>query len=464
MNPFGLNHLKATIRASPIAALKRRPKSNTGGLFRILAGTAGGQIVALIGMPILARLYTPSDFGFLAVVTSITTIVGTVAALRFELAIPIAKSEHEAFSLATLGLLSSLSTLLVGSLSILIWGNWLSEALLGGRSAIWLWCIPTIAAAIGIFTVLNQLAIRGRRFGEIGRRSFVQAAAVVIIQSSTGAAGLRPGGLILGLGLGQAVGAATLARGARLHASEARPSRGYASLRRVARSYRRFPLLLAPAGLINIIGLQAPILVFAQFYGPDVAGWLGLTQRVIALPIALIGTAVAQVFLAELSHKYRSNPADCHKMFIRASRKLALFGGIAALGLAFGGPWMFTLAFGREWSPSGVYAQALALSLAAQFVAAPLSQTLIVFGKVAAQLYWDASRLVLVVGLVSLAARLEASPICAVWVMGAASAAAYIASWCLSYRSTNRAHREASERGRLSDPDIRKESHSLPSA
>jgi O-antigen/teichoic acid export membrane protein len=48
----------------------------------LVGGTAVGQAIVVLASPILTRLYTPEDFGVLAVYASLLGILSTVAALR----------------------------------------------------------------------------------------------------------------------------------------------------------------------------------------------------------------------------------------------------------------------------------------------------------------------------------------------------------------------------------------------
>src|SRR4051812_8630582 len=61
----------------------------------MVTGTALGQAASVMLAPVLTRLYTPDQFGYLSVYTAALTIFGVIAALGFELAIPIATSEFE---------------------------------------------------------------------------------------------------------------------------------------------------------------------------------------------------------------------------------------------------------------------------------------------------------------------------------------------------------------------------------
>ncbi|MBQ1075058.1 lipopolysaccharide biosynthesis protein [Micromonospora sp. C31] len=411
------------------------------GVLSIAAGSAGGQLLALAAAPLLARLYRPTDFGTFAVVTALVAIIGTVAALRFEMAVPLPERERDAHALVVLGCVAACTTAVVGAVAVGVWGGRL--AALFGQPALehWLWMVPPAAAAMGVVLVLNQLAVRRRRFGVIGRRNLAQSAAIVTTQLAAGLAGLRPGGLALGLGAGQIASALVLLRGAGLWARQTRAGRR--DLLRVSRRYRRFPLLLAPSGLLNVLGTQLPVLLVAAWYGSAVAGWLGMTQRIIAVPTALVASAVAQVYLAEMSRAVRESPGSARLIFVRATRKLVLVGAVSAMAVAVAAPTAFGLVFGAQWRTSGTYAQVMALFMATQFVATPLSQALVVFERHGWQLGWDVGRALLVSGAVCVVAVSGLPPLAAIWSLSVTGALAYAASWWMALRVVTAAARAA---------------------
>ncbi|MBM0225779.1 MULTISPECIES: lipopolysaccharide biosynthesis protein [Micromonospora] len=420
---------------SRLRAVRGRMTASRRGVLSIAAGSAGGQVLALAAAPLLARLYSPADFGVFTIVAALVTTIGTVAAFRFELAVPLPERERDAQALVALGLAAAAATALLGTVAVLLVGD--GVAGLFGRPELrpWLWLVPPAAAATAAVLVLNQMAIRHRRYGSIGRRNFLQSATMVTTQVVAGAGGLRSGGLSLGLGMGQVVGALVLLPGARSADPEVRAGRRLRHLWESAVRYRRFPLLLAPSGLLNILGLQLPILFIAYWYPASVAGYLGLTQRVIAMPAALVASAVAQVYLAEISRAVRGDGEGARRIFVGASRKLTLVAGPAALAVVLGAPAVFAVVFGAPWRTSGAYTQALALYMAAQIIASPLSQTLIVLERQGLQLAWDVGRVVLVTGAVVAAARSGASALTAIWALGVSGAVAYGAAWLMSLRA-----------------------------
>ena len=402
------------------------------GVLAILFGTAGGQALVLMAAPVLSRIYSPSDFGVFAVISAVVTMLAMVTALRFDLAVPLPVEDEDAYALFALGVVSSLCLTVLGLVAISLFGHLLAQRFHVLDVMPLLWLAPVIAGATAIYTLLSQLAIRHHRYTTIARRNVAQSAAVAVTQISTGLLGFAPGGLVVGLGVGQLTSALTLGRGAGLRSPAARAGITLRRLRACASSYKKFPLLLAPAGLINVAGTQVPVVLVASWYGADVAGWLGMTQRVLALPVMLIGTTVAQVYLGRIAEAARRDNNEIRALFSRTSRRLLLIGLPVGIFAAVLGPWVFPLVLGSQWSASGLYAQALSMSLAAQLIAAPLSQTLTVLVHQVLQLIWDIGRLLITSGAVAVCWLLGASATTAVWSFGAAAATAYVASWFLS--------------------------------
>src|SRR5580700_1459504 len=74
--------------------------------------TALGQASFVIALPVLSRLYTPSDFGLFTIYLSIVNIGGPIVGLKFESALFAARTRQEegttlALSLLTMMIMSS---------------------------------------------------------------------------------------------------------------------------------------------------------------------------------------------------------------------------------------------------------------------------------------------------------------------------------------------------------------------
>ena len=73
----------------------------------LLTGTTAAQIIPFALSPILTRLYSPDDFGVLALFFSICSILSVVAAGRYELSIVIPEKDEEAANIVALSIFVS---------------------------------------------------------------------------------------------------------------------------------------------------------------------------------------------------------------------------------------------------------------------------------------------------------------------------------------------------------------------
>jgi len=139
----------------------------------------------------------------------------------------------------------------------------------------------------------------------------------------------------------------------------------------LARRYRKFPLTDSWSGLLNSLSIQLPTMLLAMFFSQSVVGYYALGTRVIQLPMALIGSAIAQVFFQRASEARHENQlAPVVQATYKRLVGLGLY-PIAVLGIV--GQEAFTIIFGAQWSEAGVYAQIVSPWRLFVFVGSPMS-------------------------------------------------------------------------------------------
>lgn len=425
---------------------RRHQRSRRRGVGTLIGGTAAGQLVTIAAAPILSRLYLPAEFGTFSIIFGVSVIVASVACGRLELAIVLPEDDGDAFAVAWLALTWLAVTTVTAAAVVLLMGGALSTAFHRPDIQPYLISVPLLVLLIGTFAILNQLAIRHQQYRSIAFRNFLQQSTGSAAQVSAGWAGLGVPGLIAGSAVGQLGGVLALLRPSHLAGPASRAGLRLRGLRGQFVRYRRFPLFLAPAALINNLGQQAPLLLTGLLFGTSAAGWMALTQRVLAVPVVVVGTAVAQVYLGALSRAARSSIPECHSLFRRTSRRLLIIGCIGAVTTAAAAPFLFGAVFGPDWVESGRIAQAMTPYFAAQLLASPLSQTLIVFERVLLQLVWDVLRLVAVVAPVLLCWWTGQSVVATVLALSLGGTLAYLVLWVLCWRTLTRASQEARDR------------------
>ncbi|NES18710.1 MAG: oligosaccharide flippase family protein [Symploca sp. SIO3E6] len=373
----------------------------------LTSSTALAQALTIVASPVLTRLYTPEDFGILAVYTSLLSLLVVVGSWRYQLAIPIASNDLVAanvlaLSVITLVIMTLLSGFAMGLLGshIVTWTN-------APELQPYLWLLPLGLIGAGMYQVLNYWAIRKQTFGYLAQTKLSQGLGQLITQLVLGLIDLRPLGLLVGDVVGRMAGSSRIATLAWKQSQTVFREISVPQMRSVASRYWRFPVLSGSSALLNSAGLQLPALLIAAFYGTQVAGWFALGQRIIGIPMALIGISVSQVYFSEAARLLQDNPEELRPFFFKTTRRLLAIGILPIGIIAMGGPWLFNLVFGKAWLEAGKYVQILALMFLVQFVVVPLSQTLNVLERQDLQLAWDASRLLLVIGSLQISTILE---------------------------------------------------------
>src|SRR5438093_12405217 len=113
--------------------LRARRSTFLGSVLTMAGGNALGQALTVAVSPVLTRIYSPTDFGVLAVQVSLLSIILIFAGLRYEFAIPLPKDDGTAAALLTLALSIVVGmSALTGGVVWLVGGRALAAAGAGG--------------------------------------------------------------------------------------------------------------------------------------------------------------------------------------------------------------------------------------------------------------------------------------------------------------------------------------------
>ncbi len=354
-----------------------------------MTGSVIAQAVPILLSPVLTRLYTPEDFAAFALFMSVTAVISVVAAGRYDQAILLPSDDADALNVVALcGLILSCLCLLLIVIIAVSYGSLPAEwlATLHGE---WLYLLPPAVFATTSFQILSVWNNRCARFPQLAMARATQGTAAGLAQCGLGYGAWHSAGLIWGLVAGQCAGLFMLLRYNWRSLQAGRVHLSHRLMARNAYEYRRFPLLSTWGSLFDSGAFLMVLLVISHNFTANITGLFSFTQRVLAVPLFLISSAIAQVLHQRIA---RMNNEDGHGILPYVLRAALFLSAIAipfvAL-LALFGVELFSFAFGADWAEAGRYAGLLSVAVGIRFIVSPLTVVLSLNHNVRSGVQWQ---------------------------------------------------------------------------
>ena len=333
----------------------------------LVGGTAGAQLLVVLASPLLTRLYSPEDFGLLAVYAGILGLLSVIVSLRYQLAIPLPGNDEEAASIAVLSLIMVVITTLCSAVAVWLGGDQLVSLLNTPNIAPYLWLIPVGLLLVGIYQVFQYWAIRTKAFSNIAKAKVTQSLGMLFTQIAGSTFG--PIALILGRIVGQSAGIFRLVNSASKNSNSAFEGVSFTKIKDAGIRYNKFPLVSTWAGLASSAGTQLPPLIIAALLGVSSAGLFSLAQRVLSQPMSIIGKAISDVFYQRASQAFREGGLDL--IVKKVFSTLLVLALVPAIIFFIYAPELFKVVFGEEWYSAGIIARWMVPWMLADFVVSP---------------------------------------------------------------------------------------------
>ncbi|WP_417145388.1 lipopolysaccharide biosynthesis protein [Porphyromonas sp.] len=265
----------------------------------LISVSVGVQLIALLLLPWVSRLYTPDTLGDLALILSIATLLSIAVGGRYDQAIVVCQEPLERDHLLRLTLwITGVITLILFALTPVIEPRIVATryATLQGK----LWLIPPVVCALGLSTTLSNYALSLGHFKRIATSKAVQ--------------GLGNNGLKVGFGLfsptvwslwGAQIASTLLALvpllpSLKQHKTINDPT-NHRGLKFVARKYRVFPIFSLPQTLITTLLGSILILMLPLGYTTVEVGLVSMATMLARRPVQLIADNISQVYLNRLA-------------------------------------------------------------------------------------------------------------------------------------------------------------------
>jgi len=336
-------------------------------------GTILAQVIVVAASPILTRLYTPSDFGLLALFLGVVGSVMPAVCGKFEAAIVVAKTVRESEQVLGISLLVALAVSLLAFLGIWFYGDWLVQIIDAGGLGQQVLLIPLALFFGGVLKSFNYYSNRLGEYRVISQSKILAAFISVALSIALGWFGLHYG-LLLGSVATTALVNLWLLYNYRQRLNIKLLCWNWRK-KILVRRFRDFPLYNASTGLLDGLTLALPVFFLSRYFPDSVVGYYALMIRVAMAPLHFLSTAVSQVNIKKVADMVQKHQ-PVRPYLLKATLMLLIAVLPLMLFLLLSAPPLFELLFGDEWRIAGTYLKILIPGLALKFVASTLSSTL----------------------------------------------------------------------------------------
>ena len=346
-----------TILAAQEPVLRKGGGSFAGSTAILASSTALAMGFAILAAPITARLFGPDVFGLGAIFVSGAFIIGQVAALRYEMALVLPKTDKDAAPLLCVCGMAVLCVAMVVFALTWLCGEWILRKLNASELAPYLWLFPIHALLLSVELSLRFWNTRHERYVLVALGGMLLVVPVTAAELIGGGCGFRTGGnlaalRVIGLSVPSVVLLWFLLR------DDGRfliKNCTWSKMKAAAVTYKKFPLFDSWSILLNSASYHAPVYFLSVFFGPSATGFYGKALQLLYLPSSVLARSVGQVFLqrsAALQTEGKSLAPLVNSVFGR----MITVGTLMFAMVAVIGPDVFGLFLGARWAEAGVFA------------------------------------------------------------------------------------------------------------
>ena len=343
----------------------------------VAVGVGLGPLVQLLATPLLARMYSPADFGQLALFASVVSVLTVVACLRYEGAIQVGE-DSEVDSIVWASVAAALLIFVVGMVALLLGAPQDTFESLHNlyEDARW---VPVVAACAGVIAVASNLTLRTNRY--VRNALLRSGASVVFVAIALGSSGIT-------LLHANAMAFTCMGLVAVVYLWRSVQKVRLANVWQVAQIYKKYPLLLAPTSLLDAVALTLPVMFISGSYGLDATGHYAQIQRLIGAPVLLAGVIAGQLFTKRSGELYRAGESS-RALLWKVTGTLAVGAAVAILAIALFGEPLCQLILGGAWRVDTQFLLLVTIPLFVRAIVSPVTTVFLTHNHIEVAVKWQ---------------------------------------------------------------------------
>ena len=324
----------------------------------LFTGTMLAQAIPFLFEPVISRLFLPEEFGVFELYVAFVMMIGSIATLRYEMAIILPSNHLKAVNIMGLSFLFTIIISLLSLLGFAFFGDIISQVLNNTQITNYYWLIPVGILVFGTYRSLSYWFMRKKSFALIGATKITESTTKATTTTAFGFLHFSSFGLIFGQFLGQLFSTIPLLWQLFKKDRKLMSFISWEQMKLQAKEYIIFPKVNVPQTIIDMLQLSGVIFIISAYFNPDILGQYSKAIRIMLIPLSLIGTSINQVFYQKAANLFQKGE-NIRPQTVKISLILALISGpFIIIGILYS-PQIFTFVLGENWYEAGAFASIL---------------------------------------------------------------------------------------------------------
>ena len=338
----------------------------------LITGTTIAQLISILLTPIIARLYTPEEFGFYGFYLSLVGVLTVIASGRYHLALFIVKHRSKAVYILKSTILVTFFMAIVISLMLLLFRFFY------GYFSPWFYILGVIVLNAALIEVFSIYANTKGQYKLMSANMIIRSIVANLIFILLGFLQYGRVGLMLGIILGQF---SQLFHFYMYIKSDIQINKlNYKVFKATLFTYKNFLIHSTSSALLNNLSIQLPTFFLKKYYNTASVGQYFQSYKLLTLPNSFIAKSFGSVFAQKVADSLKQKlPID--KMVISLYQKLIFVSVIPFSLLAIYGDKIMVFVLGEQWQLAGSFAQIISPWIYINFIVLPFTYLFEIYQK-----------------------------------------------------------------------------------
>ena len=310
------------------------------------------QVVTLLSIPILTRIYTPEEFGSVALFISMVNVFAVASNGQYDLTIVLPKRNGQAFHLLIGSIIITLIFSTITLFFVFIFFDKLTDSFESTVYRKIIWLLPLAVFFFGSHKSLASWFNRSRSYRVIGVNRLVQNTGQTTVRLGKGVFSNGHWGLVTGYIAGEII--SWIVMFLQLFKKEFWRLKYISgkSILKMFREYLNFPLFLMPMGILNALSTNLLVFALSLVTSSTIVGHYERSFRVVTFPLSLISSSFGSVFYEKMNRT-----TNRRKFYVFSYFGNFFLAVLILFPIAIWGEAIFVFVLGAEWNVAGKIAK-----------------------------------------------------------------------------------------------------------